>query len=120
MTPSYVSGGFLPMMLLETTTQPQQFQVENGYLYVLNQQRSNESLYNSCQSFFQPTARPYASRNQNFFLNNTNKASSSNSYPLNTSVGSGISNAGTNVGWGSLITNPNEWLDFSRSFDQST
>ncbi|XP_019154602.1 PREDICTED: dof zinc finger protein DOF4.5-like [Ipomoea nil] len=98
------------------------YRVENGYLNTVNPLRSIEPLHNSSQNIFQPTTRHYGSMTQNFFLNNNDGASSSNSIPLNASVDHNTTMADryTNVGWGSLIANPNDWLDFSSSFDPSS
>ncbi|XP_019164591.1 PREDICTED: dof zinc finger protein DOF4.5-like [Ipomoea nil] len=105
---------FGPLALPPTVTP---YRVENGYLNMVNPMRIIEPPYNSSQYAFQPTTRDYG---QNFFLNNNDGASSSNSFPLNASVGSRTTDGYTNFGWGSLIANPNDWLDFSRSFDPST
>nr|GMD79392.1 dof zinc finger protein DOF4.5-like [Ipomoea batatas]GMD82205.1 dof zinc finger protein DOF4.5-like [Ipomoea batatas]GME21698.1 dof zinc finger protein DOF4.5-like [Ipomoea batatas] len=82
---------------------------------MVNPLRTIEPPYNSSQNAFQPTTRHYGSKSQNFFLNNNGGASSSNSIPLNVSVNSNTTGGYTNVGWGSVIANPNDWLDFSRS-----
>lgn len=86
MTPYAASVGFLPPTVAEATYQPQ---------------------------YFQPTAMHYGPRAQNFLFNNTDGAGSSNTIPLSTTIDRGTTSGGTNVGSGSLIANPNEWLDFS-------
>nr|GME08538.1 dof zinc finger protein DOF4.5-like [Ipomoea batatas]GME16380.1 dof zinc finger protein DOF4.5-like [Ipomoea batatas] len=95
------------------------YHVENGYLNMVNPLRTIESPYNSSQNAFQPTSH-YGSRSHNLFLSNNDGASSSNSIPFNAPVNNSTTSGYTNVGWSSLIANPNDWLDFPRSFDPST
>nr|GMD14363.1 dof zinc finger protein DOF4.5-like [Ipomoea batatas] len=96
------------------------YRVENGYLNMVNPLRTIEPPYNSSQNAFQPTWHYDSRSHNNLFLNNNDGASSSNSIPLNASVNNNTTSGYTNIGWGSLIANPNDWLNFPRSFDPST